>query len=114
MIMKKILISLPLIFPAVAFAAPLSSFKDFMQFLTQMINDALIPFIFTLAVVVFFWGVAIYIKNADDTAKRSEGRMYMLYGVIGLFVMVAVWGLVGILANTFQVPLSVPSSPFSS
>ncbi|MDP1625196.1 MAG: hypothetical protein Q8L64_05530 [bacterium] len=33
---------------------------------------------------------------------REEGRNIILYGIIGLFVMVSIWGLVNILDNTFR------------
>ena len=114
--MKKLLFSLPIAaLPAVAFALnssqPLSSLGNFLQYLTSLIVNSVIPLIFSLAVVFFLWGVAMYIKNADDATKRAEGRQYMLYGVIGLFVLVAYWGLVGILARTVGVPLNVPLAP---
>ena len=54
-----------------------------------------------LALLFFFWGLAKFIMNASDETKRAEGRSVMVWGVIALFVMVTVWGLVGILQNTF-------------
>lgn len=107
--MKKIFLPFAFFLPLVALAAPLDSFKDLMEFLTELIN-AVVPILFTLALLTFFWGVAMYMKNADSAAKRAEGRTYMLYGVIGLFVMVSLWGLVSILANTFGVQIRVTPS----
>lgn len=59
------------------------------------------PLLIALSVIVFIWGVLKYISGADDETKRTEGRNFMIYGIIGLFVMVSVWGLVQVLQGTF-------------
>lgn len=70
---------------------------------TNLLN-AVIPLIIGLALVGFLWGVAKFILAADDAAKREEGRTMMIYGIIALFVMISIWGLVAILGGTFGVP----------
>jgi Type IV secretion system pilin len=60
-----------------------------------------IPIIFSLALVVFLWGIVKYIVPAGDETSIAEGRTMMIYGLIGLAVMVAVWGLVGLVTKTF-------------
>lgn len=59
------------------------------------------PVLLALSVIVFVIGVIKYISNADDESKRTEGRNFMIYGIIALFVMVSVWGLVAIIQGTF-------------
>lgn len=66
-----------------------------------ILASAVIPMLVTLTVVVFIIGVLKYIAGADEAAKREEGRKFMIYGIVGLFVMVSIWGLVGILQGTF-------------
>jgi len=70
------------------------------------ILDMLIPIIITLAVVIFFWGLALFLLKADE--EKEKGRSIMLYGVLTLFVMVTIWGLVGILANTLHIQVGGP------
>jgi len=65
------------------------------------ILNVVVLIIMSLALIYFFWGLAQYILSAGDDAKKGEGRNIMIYGVVALFVMVAVWGLVGILKRTF-------------
>jgi len=64
-----------------------------------------IPFIIALALVVFLWGTAKYIFNSGDDAQRKSGIELMVYGLIGLFVMVSVWGLVGLLTTMFSIEI---------
>ena len=53
-----------------------------------------------LALVWFLWGLAMYILSGPGE-KADEGRSRMIYGIIALFVMISVWGLVRVLSNTF-------------
>ena len=56
----------------------------------------------TLAVVVFFWGLIKYLVNMGGEGK-SEGLQYMFYALIAIFVMVSIWGIIGLLQKTFGV-----------
>jgi len=78
--------------------------KDFTELVKFTINGIISPLIFlagSLAFLAFFWGIAVYIFKAGDEKEKERGKNIMFYGVIALFVMVAVWGLIGILKNTF-------------
>ncbi|MDR3519576.1 MAG: hypothetical protein P4L63_01655 [Candidatus Pacebacteria bacterium] len=76
------------------------------------ILDFVIPILITLGVVYFVWGVVSYVIASDEEAK-SAGRNRMIFGIIGLTVIVGVWGLVTILGNTFgtngAVTVSLPT-----
>ena len=69
----------------------------------QDILNIIIPIIMTLALLYFFWGLANYILGVGDEEKRKAGREMMIYGIIALFVMAAVWGLVRVVGTTFGV-----------
>lgn len=66
------------------------------------ILNAFAPVIVALALVYFFWGLAQYILNAADEEKKKEGRNIMIWGILALFVMVSVWGIVNVIRDTFQ------------
>jgi uncharacterized membrane protein YidH (DUF202 family) len=60
------------------------------------------PFIYMLlavAFVIFVWGVIEFIKNADNAEERETGKMHMIWGVIGLVIMVSFAGIIGIIKN---------------
>ena len=85
-----------------------TNFQGFLGYITCIINSAIIPLIFTIAVVSFIWGVVqFFIINADEEGKREQGKQFMIWGVIALAVMLSVWGLVGVLGSTFNVSTSV-------
>lgn len=66
-----------------------------------ILKFSLWPLLLSAAVIVFIVGVIKYIAGADEESKRTEGRNFMIYGLVALFVMVSVWGLVGIIQGTF-------------
>lgn len=102
--MKKIaVLSIFVITPMIAFAA-LDTNKGLgkaLLVISDIINTAL-PIIVGLAVLFFFWGLAKYILNAGDEEKKAEGRNIMIWGIITLFIMISVWGLVHLLVDTFS------------
>jgi len=69
--------------------------------ISQLLNSV-VPVLIALGVVYFVWGVITYVISSDEEAKKT-GRNRIIYGIIGLAVIVAMWGLVGILTRTFNV-----------
>lgn len=79
--------------------------------LIMSILNLIVPLLIAVAVVIFLYGVIKYITAGGDETKRTEARNMMLWGIIGLFVMIAVWGLVNVLANTLDLDTSTPDVP---
>ena len=67
----------------------------------NVINPILV-LLFAVALLVFIWGAFSYIVHADDPTKRSEGGKGMIYGVIGMFIMFSVFGIINLIATTVQ------------
>lgn len=63
---------------------------------------ALVPIIIALAVLYFLWGLLKYVTSSDSS-DQAEARNTMVMGIIVLFVMISVWGLVELLADTFNI-----------
>lgn len=61
----------------------------------------IIPVLISIALIIFLAGVVKYIAYGGNDEKRAEGAKFMMYGIIGLAVMVSVWGLVRIVTGTF-------------
>ena len=78
----------------------LKTFGDFVCKAIGILNDIL-PLLFVVATVVFLWGVFQFILAASNEKEREEKKQFIIYGLIGLFVIVAAWGLVNALLYTF-------------
>lgn len=63
-----------------------------------IIDQVLVPLLFAVAFIVFIYGVYQYfIAGGADEEKRKKGRELVMYGLIGFFIMITVWGLVNVL-----------------
>ena len=98
--------------PALAFAQTLNSVQSVGTFIITMINTVAVPVLFSIAFIVFIWGVfQTFILSGGDEEKQDKGKSLMLYGLVGFFVMVSVWGLVNILVGTFNLNSNTPNYP---
>jgi len=81
-----------------------------------ILNGVIFLFI-TIAIVVFFWGLITYLANIGGEDAAKKGIQLMLWGIIALFVMVSVWGIIRLLQNTFGVggnQTAIPVSTFQA
>lgn len=85
------LIVLPFFVNADAGDGKLGGVKDWAQGAKDIV-DILIPMAFMLALAIFFYGIAKYIWSEGQ--GKAEGKSIMTYGVIAMFVMASIWGIV--------------------
>jgi hypothetical protein len=88
------------VLPLTAAAATITDVNSIFAFIKNILNTVL-PLIIAAAVVYFVWGM-FQLFLAGDEDKKEKAKTTVIYGVIAIFVMVSVWGLVNILSNTFQ------------
>lgn len=77
--------------------------------LVSRIVNGLLGLLVMVAILAFFWGLIKYLFSMGE--EKSEGLKIMFYGVIAIFVMVSIWGLVGLLRTTFGVQSNNPIIP---
>jgi Na+/H+ antiporter NhaC len=76
------------------------SFEHFFANINDQIITPLIYLIFTLALLYFLYNVFVYIQNAESPDKRIEGAKGMMWGIIGLFIMLSVKGIINLILRT--------------
>jgi len=64
-----------------------------------------------LALLVFLWGLAVFIFKSGSEAGQKEGKNRMVWGIIYLFVMLSVWGIVYFIRVAFGLDAYVPPDP---
>jgi len=73
--------------------------------LVDKINDAilfpLIALLMATAFLIFLWGAFEYVKNSDNETGREKGRQHLLYGTIGMLIMLSAYAILSIAAGTF-------------
>jgi hypothetical protein len=107
--LPAVLLFLPLGF---VYAQTVETLEDIIDIIVRLIA-AVIPIAFALAILFFFWGIAKFIYFADNEQKRKEGKNILIWGVIAIFILVSIWGIVALLKDTFLgAPPCVPG-PFT-
>lgn len=90
--------------PGVGGGTPSPSFTDFKSvviFFVGILNQVIVVLV-GIAVLVFIYGVVRYIGAGDDTEKTKLGKKFIIYGIIGIAIIMSVWGIVLLFTNTFQ------------
>ncbi len=58
-----------------------------------------IGILFLIATLVFLWGVIIFIFKSGNETERATANGMMTWGILGLAVMAAVWGITTVLVE---------------
>ena len=74
--------------------------RDFIVSASGIINT-LIGITMTLALLFFIWGLAKFILHSGNEETIADGKMLMMWGIIALFVMTSIWGIVNFLERGF-------------
>lgn len=98
-----------------SFACGASNICQVASTILYIINYVLVPVLFAIAFIVFLWGIVVkYIFSAGDPEKVKEGHRLILWGLIAFVVMISLWGLVNVIANTFGLyGVGAPPTPKS-
>lgn len=65
--------------------------------MVQGLVEQLVPLAIAIGLLFFIWGLVQFIASLGDEESKEVGKRRMVWGVMALFVIVSVWGLVGLL-----------------
>ena len=103
------LIILLALIPILSYGAGL---KELVKSATSLITGVLIPMAYSICLLYFFWGLVKYINNSAGSEDASkEGRRIMVWGVIALFVVTSIWGIVSFIKAELLIPGTNTVSP---
>ncbi|MEX2514997.1 MAG: pilin [Candidatus Paceibacterota bacterium] len=74
---------------------------------TEIINP-LIGLLFAIALVYFIYGVVQFMANADNDTAREKGKQHLMYSIIGLVIMVGVWGILQLIISSLGPGVTAP------
>lgn len=89
-------------FVTVASAQDLNKAKALLGRIEHAIIDPLILLAFVVALIVFFWGIVKFINGSGngDTTAMNDGKANMIWGVVGMTIMVSAYGILEIVNGT--------------
>lgn len=74
------------------------NFADLVNQLVGFINTV-IPVLGGIALVLFLVSVVRYIQKAGDAHGKSEEQKAMLWGLVALFVLFSIWGILRVFGS---------------
>lgn len=80
-----------------------ASLDTFLANANRLIINPIIYLLFAIALVYFLYGMVEFIAGADNEEKRMTGKSHMLWGIIGLGIMLGVWSILQIVINTLGI-----------
>ncbi|MGM0482459.1 MAG: hypothetical protein ACQEP6_01160 [Patescibacteria group bacterium] len=81
---------------------------DISEILARINENILNPLILLLffgAFIVFFWGLINFISKAESEEARTVGKSHMLWGIIGITIMVCAYAILGMITGTFGISM---------
>jgi uncharacterized membrane protein YidH (DUF202 family) len=66
------------------------------------IINPIVVLLFSFALLYFLWGVFDFVRHSSSEDKRSDGKQHMLWGIIGMAIMVSAFGIINLICNTIN------------
>lgn len=95
--------------------------QSFVGLLASYILDPLLYLLFAAAMIVFLFGIVEFLwefGSASSDGKsfpgREKGKKHILAGLIGLFIMLTAFSIIGFVLHTFNIPWPPGSSTTTS
>lgn len=82
-----------LLFPSMLVAQTPQNFRQVSDLFVDLLTS-LIPILVGGAMLVFFWGLIKYLTKINDANAHKQGKDLMLWGIVTIFVMLSLWGIV--------------------
>ncbi len=110
--MKKLFTILAAIAPSVAFAQTVVTDANSLTVKLTGLANTFIGILIALAVIFVIWHAILFIMEAGAPDKRKEHGWGIIWGLVGLAIILSIWGLVAILTNTFRTNNQTPVQQF--
>lgn len=81
--------------------AHVTAAKAFVTKLEALIIFPLMTLMVAVALLVFLWGGYEFVAGADSEEAQTKGKQHMLYGIIGMLVMLSAYAILKIALGTF-------------
>jgi len=85
---------------------------DYIARINQHILNPLIILLFAVAVMMLIWGINEFIEGVNTDDGRAKGKRHIVWGLVGMFVMISVYGIIRLIINTFGIEPPSGGFPF--
>lgn len=87
--------------PLIVFAKTINA-TVLLNRISTFVIDPIIYLLFAAAFVVFIWGLVQFVMKMDNEEARSTGVKHIIWGIIGMVIMVGVNAIIAIIDATIR------------
>lgn len=80
-----------------------SSVDTFVYNVDRMIINPIIYVLFALAILIFLYGVLEFLMNQANDEKKTDGKQHMIWGIVGITIMLGVWTILGFVLSSLGI-----------
>jgi len=80
-----------------------ASVDSFIANVNRLIINPLIVLLFALALAYFLWGMFEFLSNQENEEKKTTGKSHMIWGIVGITIMMGVWFIMYLILDTFNI-----------
>ena len=77
------------------------------KFEAYIVNPAIV-IVFALGFFLFIYGLVEFLWKLNEGGDNAEGKKHMLWGIVGMLIMVSVYGILELLDGTFGLDYKNP------
>ena len=77
--------------------------EDSIPLLDKIVTNILNPIVgllLSISIIVFLFGIVEFLSSAENISKNEEGKKHMIWGLIGIFIIVSVNGIMKLICDT--------------
>lgn len=79
------------------------------KLVTYVIDPAILV-VFAAGFFFFVYGLVQFLWRLDEGGDNRDGKQHMVWGIVGMLIMVSVFGIITIINDTFQLNISNPDT----
>ncbi len=79
------------------------TYQSIIDGITSTIFQPIAYLLFSLGFLIFMWGLIEFIANPTNASIKEKGKQHMIFGILGLLIMVSVWGIVNLITSTLGI-----------
>lgn len=88
----------------------MSGISDVMsRFWNYLIYPAILV-VFAAGFFLFVYGLVEFLWKLNEGGDNKEGKQHMIWGIVGMFIMVSVYGILSLVTNTFGIDIRNPDT----
>lgn len=80
----------------------MSAFDTFLAKVLDNIVNPVITLVALAAFAYFAFGVMMFIRNAENDEKRTQGKQHMVWGIVGLAIVFGASAIINLMKGIVQ------------